>query len=102
MAKQTMEAIRRAEMNAEQLVKAARQGADAKIASAKEQAEAMISEAREAAAGKLAKARTTALADSRQAAVKAEENATGEIEALRRSSQKNEAKAIASVIAAMR
>ncbi len=102
MAKQTMEAIRQAEMNAEQLVKAARQGADAKIAKAKAQAEAMVSEAHEAAARKLANARATALTDSKQASVKAEETATGEIEALRRKSQKNEAKAIASVIAAMR
>ena len=101
MAKQTMEAIRQAELNAEQLIKSARAQADAKRSEATAQAELMIAEARQNAAKKLSAARSSAEDDSRKAASASYENVTNEIDALRRQCAKNEAKAIQAVIAAM-
>lgn len=101
MAKKTMEAIRQAELNAEQTVKSARAQADAKRTEANALAEAMIAEARENAAKKLSAARTAAEADAKAAASASYDSVTGEIDTLRRQCAKNEAKAIGAVIAAM-
>lgn len=102
MAKKTMEAIRQAELDAEQLVKKAYQQADAKINEANAQAEQLQAQARDDAAKKLADTRAKADADAKAAGLAADENVTGEIEALRRQAQKNESKAIAAVMSAMR
>ena len=101
MAKKTMDAIRQAELNAEQIIKAVRAQADAKRSEAEAQAEAMLAEARENAAKKLSAARTSAEEDAKAAANASHDSVTSEIDTLRRQCAKNEAKAIQSVIAAM-
>ncbi len=101
MAKKTMEAIRQAELDAEQRVKAAQAQANAKIADANAQAEKMIADARLASAKKLADTRSATLQDNEQTARAAADDVTREIETLRRKGQKNEQKAISSVIAEM-
>lgn len=101
MAKKTMEAIRQAELDAEQLVKTARMQAEAKLTEANAQAEELKQQAKQDAAGKLAGARAKAQADAREADAQAADSVTAEIEALRRQSAKNESKAIAAVVRAM-
>lgn len=101
MAKKTMEAIRQAELDAEQLVKKAHQQADARISEANLQAEEMQANARQDAAKKLADTRAKADADAAEASLAADNRVTAEIDALRRQGQKNESKAIAAVIRAM-
>ena len=101
MAKKTMDAIRQAELNAEQIIKTARAQTDAKRSEAEAQAEAMFAQARENAAKKLSAARISAEEDAKAAANASYDSVTSEIDTLRRQCAKNEAKAIEAVIAAM-
>ncbi len=101
MAKQTMEAIRQAELAAEQSIRDAQSKANADIAKANTQAEEMIAAAKERAGKKLADTRTAALHEAEQISLASAESVTREIEALERQGQKNRAKAISAVIAEM-
>ena len=101
MAKQTMDAIRQAELNAEQTLRSAQIQANESIAQASEQAEQLIAEAHARAQRKLDETRTLAEQDSRAQALAAQDEVTSEIEALRQQGRKNQSKAVQSVIAEM-
>ena len=98
MAKQTMDAIRQAELDAEQTIRAAQIQANASIAEAGEKAEALIADARRRAQEKLAETRALAEQDSKAFALSAQDEVTREIESLRQQGRKNQAKAIQAVI----
>ncbi len=101
MAKQTMDAIRQAELNAEHTLREAQVSANEAVADAQAKAEQMIAEANQRAADKLAETRAQAMQDSQASALAASDNVTREIEALKAQGRRNEAKAIESVIAEM-
>ena len=101
MAKQTMDAIREAELNAEHTLRAAQVSANESVVNAQAQAEQMIAEAQRRAADKLAETRTQAQQESEASALAAADEVTREIEALKARCRKNEADAIESVIAEM-
>ncbi len=98
MAKQTMDAIRQAELDAEQTIRTAQIQANASISDAQSRAEAMIADARRRAADKLAETRSRAEEDSKASALAAQDGVTREIDALRAQGRKNQAKAIQAVI----
>ena len=101
MAKQTMEAIRQAELAAEQSVRDAQSSAHAAIAEANAKAEEMIAAAKVRAEKKLADTRAAALHEAEQISLASAESVTREIETLERQGQKNRAKSISAVIAEM-
>ncbi len=101
MAKQTMEAIRQAELAAEQSIRDAQSAAHAAIAEANAQAEEMIAAAKERAEKKRMDARAAALHEAEQISLASAESVTKEIETLQHQGQKNVAKAISAVIAEM-
>ena len=101
MAKQTMDAIRQAELNAEHTLREAQVSANETVAGAQAKAEQMIAEANQRAADKLAETRAQAMQDSQASALAASDDVTREIEALKAHGRRNEAKAIESVIAEM-
>lgn len=98
MAKQTMDAIRQAELNAEQTVRSAQVQANESISQAQIQAEAIIADARRRASELLAETRSQAEQDSKTSALAAQESVTREIEALRQQGRKNQSKAVQAVI----
>ena len=101
MAKQTMDAIREAELNAEHTLRAAQVSANESVVNAQARAEQMIAEAQRRAADKLAETRTQAQQESEASALAASEDVTREIEALKARCRRNEAGAIDAVIAEM-
>ena len=101
MAKQTMAAIRKAELEAEQALRSAQVQANESVADAQAKAGQMIADANRRAAEKLAETRTQAEQESRASALAAADDVSREIEALRAQGRRNEAKAIESVIAEM-
>jgi hypothetical protein len=101
MAKQTMDAIREAELNAERTLRAAQVSANESVANAQARAEQMIAEAQRRAADKLAETKAQAQNDSEASARAAFDDVTREIEALTSRCRKNEADAIEAVIAEM-
>lgn len=101
MAKQTMDAIRQAELDAEYTLRAAQLSANESIAAAQAKAEQMLADARTRAAQKLAETRAQAEQDSEASARAASGEVTREIDALRAQGRKNERKAIEAVIAEM-
>ena len=98
MAKQTMDAIRQAELNAEQTIRTAQIQANASISDAQSKAEALIADARRRAAAMLADTRAQAEQDSSASALATQDDVTREIDALRQQGRKNQAKAIQAVI----
>ena len=101
MAKQTMDAIRQAELNAEHTLRSAQVSANESVANAQAQAEQMVTEAQNRAAQKLAETRAQARSESEASALAASDEVTREIEALKARCRKNEAGAIDAVIAEM-
>ena len=101
MAKQTMDAIRQAELDAEQTIRTAQIQANASISDAQSKADALIADARRRAADKLAETRSLAEQDSKASALAAQDEVTREIDALRQQGRKNQAKAVQAVIDAM-
>ena len=101
MAKQTMDAIRQAELDAEQTLRTAQVSANESVAAAQAQAEQMIAEAHARAAQKLAETRAQARSESEASALAASDDVTREIEALKAHCRKNEVGAIEAVIAEM-
>ena len=101
MAKQTMAAIRKAELDAEQALRTAQVQANESVADTQARAEQMIADANRRAAEKLAETRSQAEQESKTSALAAADDVTREIEALRAQGRRNEAKAIESVIAEM-
>ena len=101
MAKQTMDAIRKAELDAEQALRTAQIQANESVADAQAKAEHMIADANRRAAEKLAETRTQAEQESQASALAAADDVTREIETLRAQGRRNQAKAIESVIAEM-
>ena len=98
MAKQTMDAIRQAELDAEQTLRSAQVQANDSIRQAQADAEAMIADARRRASETLAETRAQAEQDSHASALAAQESVTREIEALRQQGGKNRDRAIQAVI----
>lgn len=101
MAKQTMDAIRKAELDAEQTLRSAQLSANESVANAQAQAEQMIAQARQRAADALSETRAQAQSESAASALAASDDVTREIEALRAKGRKNEERAIEAVIAEM-
>ena len=98
MAKQTMDAIRQAELNAEQTIRSAQVQANESISQAQENAAALIADAHRRAAEKLAETRTQAEQDSKASSLAAQDAVTREIDALCEQGRCNKAQAIQAVI----
>ena len=101
MAKQTMDAIRDAELNAEHILREAQVSAHESVVNAQAEAEQLIAAAQKRAADRLAETRAQAQQDSEASARAASDDVTREIEELRARCRRNEADAIKAVIAEM-
>ena len=98
MAKQTMDAIRQAELDAEQTLRSAQVQANELILRGQASAEELISEAKRRASVTLAETRAKAEQDSHASALAAQEAVTREIEALRQQGGENRDRAVQAVI----
>ena len=98
MAKQTMDAIRQAELDAEQTIRSAQVQANESIRQAQAEAETVIGDAHRRTADLLAETRAQAEQESKASALAAQDEVTREIEALREQGGRNRAKAIQAVI----